>query len=295
MLLYGYILRIARVLSQLENLNEENIDLLCLFVVKSRMSIYQVYKIFEKEGKKIAYKNVHKKVQRLIDLKLIERVTDTSNFEERDLARGAKYYKISEEGIFAIFDNPSLTFSNLDAIVEAHKQQKSKNIFKLDMIDYKHEIYKYHKDCNFYRLFLFPWITIETIENLDPVIIDIINNYLYDCCKFVKDTLHTYLEGLYLMPEGLVYTYEKQESIFKNSLNFNSLKDGINKVDDSNDVFYFMRQVFAIMEPQQSVLVNRQKNNNNHIEISKIDGWKTVYHFIQWRTKRIRNHLIYRL
>ena len=93
MLFYGYISKIARVLPLLKDLEEENIELLCRFVVKPHLSIYQIYKEFEKEGRKIAYKNVHKKVQRLIDIKLIERVIDTSNFEESELKRGAKYYK----------------------------------------------------------------------------------------------------------------------------------------------------------------------------------------------------------
>ena len=178
--------------------------------------------------------------------------------------------------------------------MEAHKQQKINGPIKLEVIDYKHEIFKYHKDCNFYRLFLFPWISIETIENSSPVIIDIINNYLYDCCKFVKDILYTYLEGLYQIPEGLVYTYKKDESIFNNYLNFNALKQGINKIDDSNDVFYFMRQIFTL-EPQQSILVNKQKNNNNHIELSKMDGSKLFTILFNEEQKGIRNHFIHRL
>src|SRR5689334_17325 len=132
MLFYGYMSRIARFLPLLKIISEENIELLCLFVVKPHLSIYQVYKTFEQQGRKIAYKNVHKKVQRLIDLKLIERITDASNFNERELDRGAKYYKLSEEGIFAIFDNPLSTVKiDTNDIEEAFKPEKHENVSKV--------------------------------------------------------------------------------------------------------------------------------------------------------------------
>ena len=84
-------------------------NLLSLFVFNSHLSIYQMFKKIEgKDLKKIVYKNVHKKVQKLIKLKLIERVIDSSKFQEIELERGAKYYKLSEEGIFALFYDSSI-------------------------------------------------------------------------------------------------------------------------------------------------------------------------------------------
>ena len=290
MLFYGYMSRIACVLPLLEDLKEENIKLLCLFVIKPHLSIYQVYKIFEEEGKKIAYKNVHKKVQRLIDLKLIERVTDTSNFKERELDRGAKYYKLSEEGIFAIFDNPASTFKiDTAAIEKDYEDEKYKDIskvsntiFKIDkfeeialtkVIDIRNEIYKYHKDCNFFKFFLFPWISINTIESVHPHIINKINNHLSECCRLVKDVSSIFIAGVFNPMEKLNFLFGLDELVVVNGMKTNSLENGINIVDEINPVFNFMIKVFPL-EPGQSVLVNRQKNNNNHIEISELDGSK---------------------
>lgn len=63
-------------------------EILGIFANNSQYSTYGVYKAF----KAIAYKNIHKRVKRLSQLRLIEPVG--GHFE-----RGAKYYKVSPHGL----------------------------------------------------------------------------------------------------------------------------------------------------------------------------------------------------
>src|SRR6185437_11419098 len=101
--LIGYMYRMNLAVDKIYEIDRNTINLLSLFVFNSHLSIYQIFKIIEsKELKPIAYKNIHKKVKKLIELNLIERIGD-SNISEKELEKGAKYYKLSEEGIFTLF------------------------------------------------------------------------------------------------------------------------------------------------------------------------------------------------
>src|SRR6185437_11328281 len=167
----GYILRIAPVIENIEKIDNNSINLLSLFIFNSHLSIYQVY-IKMTSILKISYKVVHQKVQKLIDLGLVERITDESIISKKELEKGAKYYCLSEEGIFALFYNLDVLFNPpyyyYDQSDIAKETQKLLNILP----DYKKEIFKNHKDCQFFNIFLYPWINMDTVLNLDEKTLD---------------------------------------------------------------------------------------------------------------------------
>jgi hypothetical protein len=266
--LYGYILRMEPVVNHISEINTEMQNLLCMFVVNHHLSIYQIYKIFI-ENKKISYKNVHKKVQKLIDLKLIEKVTDISILQKRGLERGAKYYKLSEEGIFALFCDPISMIRHIPHFKQAFLQGTVQEDVSKMMVDYRKEIFKNYNNCNFFRLFLYQWISMETIDNSSEDIAGKISNFLNDCCKMIKDNISTYPDGIFLMPEQAKSLLKKDdpEAADFRCVNFN-MPDGINNVVDDNYVFYFLRQISSL--ETQFVKVNRE--NKNQITISNLDG-----------------------
>src|SRR6476469_5056752 len=98
-----YLWKIKHLIQSIDDINEEMIDVLSLFIFHNHLSIYQIHKVIAKHGKKIAYKNSRQKVQKLIDLKLIEKEIDISKFQIKELEKGAIYYRLSEEGIFVLF------------------------------------------------------------------------------------------------------------------------------------------------------------------------------------------------
>lgn len=72
------------------------LTILGYFAINDKISTYQIYSDF-KNSWKTAYKNIHKTVQRLYKLGLV------SITKQKDAQHGAKYYRISEEGIFYLF------------------------------------------------------------------------------------------------------------------------------------------------------------------------------------------------
>jgi hypothetical protein len=265
--LKGYIMRIAPVVPQIPKIDKSTLNLLSLFVFNSHLSIYQIFKKIEsKDLKKIAYKNVHKKVQKLIVLKLIERVEDHSKFQEIELEKGAKYYKLSEEGIFALFydsnilANPNYYYFDQTCHGKNKDIQKIPNIF----LDYKKEIYRYHKDCNFFKLFLHPWICIDTILNLNEDTLDKIRIFLTDCCNIIKYYILSSPKGIFHLSvesNNILISDTVTESL--DEFDFTTLNEGNNMVSD-NSIFSFLNLFFSFGSETARV----KRLDCNHIIVS---------------------------
>ena len=218
------------------------LNLLSLFVFNSHLSIYQIFKKIEnKDLKKIAYKNVHKKVQKLIGLKLIERVVDSSKFQEIELEKGAKYYKLSEEGIFALFYDSNILANPNYYYYDQISNGKNKDIQKISNIflDYKKEIYRYHKDCNFFKLCLYPWICVDTILYLDEDTLDKIRIFLTNCCNIIKNCIPSFPKGIFHPIEESNNIVDLQNLIQSNDeVDIDILNEGDNKVSDNPILFF---------------------------------------------------------
>ena len=157
----GYIEKIKPLIHYLDGIDNEMLDVLALFVFQNHLSSYQIHKIIARYGKKIAYKNSRQKVQKLIDLKLIEKETDLSKFKEKELDKGAKYYKLSEEGIFVLFYNSRVFLEpSVYYVQRAFENGKTVDDVSHIYVEYKKEIFKNHQDSSFFELFLLPWISI---------------------------------------------------------------------------------------------------------------------------------------
>ena len=84
------------------------------FSYTQRMSAYNIYKKFKLGPSKMAYKNAYKHVKRLQNLEFIEPI------EVQNAERGAKYYRISEAGLFQLFLPHKLLIVLLPSIVKTH-------------------------------------------------------------------------------------------------------------------------------------------------------------------------------
>jgi DNA-binding MarR family transcriptional regulator len=138
--------------------------ILDLFATSPPCSAYQIYSIFKEEArqwtgsrsesmmKPLSYKNIHKRVKRLTQLKLIERV-------EGQFERGAKYYKISPHGLInyvggIITESDKFIFYNMQNIV----------IQSLLLEFFEEE-------------------TIDSFRTLKDFVPSEIGDYLHDCCS----------------------------------------------------------------------------------------------------------------
>src|SRR4051794_1195698 len=145
-----YVWKIGQLIHSIDKINEEMLDILSLFISHNHLSIYQIHKIIAKHGKKIAYKNSRQKVQKLIDLKLIEKEIDVSKFQEKELEKGAIYYGLSEVGIFVLFYKSNVILKpSVYYVQQAFENGKTVEDISDIFADYKKEIFKNHQNSFF--------------------------------------------------------------------------------------------------------------------------------------------------
>jgi hypothetical protein len=143
-------------------LGEREIEILYLFGIENSSSVYDLFKAFERywRGRSgQAYKDIHKRVKRLAQLKLIYEIKE--HFE-----RGAKHYRITPYGLITCIDN--YTYWNFDSRLIFNQK---KNIVILSL--------------------LLEFLEEETIDSFrsssDRFPTMEIGEYLHDCCSITVD------------------------------------------------------------------------------------------------------------
>jgi hypothetical protein len=127
------------ILAKNKNINLEvgdvAISILSGFSQTSVLSAYQIY-----SSMKTAYKNVHKRVQRLESLGLIELATSDA------ASHGAKYYKLTEGGMYKLYLSSDV---------------KMRFVLSLS------EIIKHHGNLEIFKTFLYPYFEKTTLIAMD--------------------------------------------------------------------------------------------------------------------------------
>ena len=168
-----------------------------------KISVYQLFKNRKKEEDKIsivkqmAYKNVHKRVKRLLDLNLIEEIK--GNFE-----RGAKYYQITTFGIITL-------------IITNHFFNKKDMIVLKDNIIFKTLIFQYFEE--------------KTIKMLTNQLEYKLNEYLQHCCRLTSDICQEFQKKLnYFKNYGIERPDDKIIQTYTSYLNGNNIDRSVLKI-----------------------------------------------------------------
>ena len=116
----------------------------------------------KKERKPMFYKNVHIRVKRLYELKLIEK-------KEKESERGAIYYGLSTGGIYYLIHNMSHEFIII-----------LKNVLQN------------HRDSIIFKIFLDPYIKRDTLLQIKSTSrISRICSYLHECCEATERAIES--------------------------------------------------------------------------------------------------------
>jgi hypothetical protein len=122
-------------------------------------SAYQIYNIFKLKDEPMAYKNVHKRMQKLRCLNFIEEVKMESK-------HGAKYYKLTTAGIYRLLTNS-----------EAMSYSKS-------------QFFKNYGNNIIFRTFLYPYFERETFLQIHHAAsFGEVSSYLSKCCQEMETIL----------------------------------------------------------------------------------------------------------
>ena len=100
---FDYISKLYYSIVDLRKIDDSLMPILSYFILKKHLSAYQIFKEEKSIDGKLIYRSTNKKVKRLLDLDLIERIKDNAQLSEVELKRAAIYYKLTEQGLFALY------------------------------------------------------------------------------------------------------------------------------------------------------------------------------------------------
>src|SRR5215472_3867102 len=157
------------------------LEILQLFAYNDSLSAYDIFSNLKSTRQKTAYKNVHKKVQRLKSMQLIEQK------QVHNAEHGAKYYGLSEYGIYQLFlkRRGALTFRLVD---------ENKAIFV------GKDFIKHHSNNALFEAFLYHYFDRKTVSTANYDLIIQFFLYLHDCCKEIETLLNYSKKGMGSIP-----------------------------------------------------------------------------------------------
>jgi hypothetical protein len=259
----GYI---SRYISLIENSHTLDLELgdvsLCILELFAHNKILSVYKIFteiKSTHLQMAYKNVHKKIQRFKALQLIEekKIEGTEH--------GAKYYRLTEYGLYQLF------LKRINGVYFDTLKLNKHGIIANDYVD--RSILTYYERCALFGTFLFPVVNKDTITGLKDSFAIAFFDYLHDCCKIIDQMLRR--KDIRGRINWYIYSWNtKSNALILDSLkevfdleHINMEKASLDKVDESTlKIFNKDFSVLIKLDLERNKAVARLENSKKKYE-----------------------------
>lgn len=155
------------------------LDILEMFAHNESLSTYEVFSKLRSTRIKMAYKNVHKIIQRLLSLNLLIRAKKRRSYRNE---HNAKYYKLSEFGIFRLFltRHEGIIVDRLSTMSLEHPA------IRIDK-----ESIQFYGGFALFKTFISPFVEIRLLPVLDISLLFRTYEYLHQCCKGIERILKT--------------------------------------------------------------------------------------------------------
>jgi DNA-binding MarR family transcriptional regulator len=140
------------------------------FIMGEPKSAYTIFSLLKEKNRPIAYKNVHTRIKRLEDLKLIQK-------SQGRFARRAIKYKLTTQGLFHLLSQYIA--------------------YKLGI--FWNDLWKYYADDIIVRTLILPYFEIDTMKNAQRNLSSSVLSYLRNCyfismdgCEYIKKFMKRY-------------------------------------------------------------------------------------------------------
>ncbi len=175
---------------ELHEIDDSVMQILSHFILKKHLSAYQIFKKEKSLNSKLDYSITNKKVKRILDLDLIEKIKDYTQLSEVELKRNAIYYKLTEHGLFALYLKHK-TYSPRPTVVTVKGKERL-----IPITLSKNSLLRY-REYDFYKFCLYPWMDHNTIASCSQQFAKKIHDSLSDISQYVeKYLLSAYYENL---------------------------------------------------------------------------------------------------
>jgi hypothetical protein len=155
-------------------LDATSLDIIGQFAWEKYLSAYQIYSKLKYTPSKLAYKNVNKRINTLLLSGLIKEaeLTDINNKHR------AKYYALTEYGIYRLFLNRLNSFiANQAEVRKERKSSPSSNALTF---------LQNYSDSSLFQSFLYPYFKKETLFAVGASLLLDLYGYLSTCCESIQ-------------------------------------------------------------------------------------------------------------
>ncbi len=187
---FEYICKLFSSFIDLRGIDDSLMPILSYFILKKHLSAYQIYQKEKSINDKLIYRSTNKKVKRLLDLDLIERIKDNTQLSGVDLTRNPIFYKLTEKGLFALYLKHKMYSPHPTVVtVKGKKRLTSITLSKNSLLIYR--------EYDFYKYCLYPWICHETIASCSQQFAKKIHGSLSDISIHIeKYLISSYFDDL---------------------------------------------------------------------------------------------------
>jgi hypothetical protein len=172
-----YISTISGFTNKTAEIDPVSLDILQHFAWEKSLSAYQLYIKLKSTSLEMAYKNVNKRVHNLVSLNLIQ---ETEAAENNINKHKAKYYSLTEFGIYKLFLNKlnALQIYELETIKSNESPSSNTLTF-----------FRNYYNSLIFESFVYPYFERDTLFAIGNYLLMDLFNYLGDCCHKIDQTL----------------------------------------------------------------------------------------------------------
>ena len=187
---FDYISKLFSSIAELRKIDDSLMPILSCFILKKHLSAYQIFKEEKSTDDNLIYRSTNKKVKRLLDLDLIERIEDNSQLSEVESKHNAIYYKLTEQGLFALY----LKHKRHSPRLKVVKVKGKERLITITLS--KNSLLRYG-EYTFYKFCLHPWMSHDTIASCSEQFAKKIHDSLSDISLYIEKYLRSsYYENL---------------------------------------------------------------------------------------------------
>ncbi|HXP49298.1 MAG TPA: hypothetical protein VN922_05050, partial [Bacteroidia bacterium] len=154
-------------------LDETSLDLIGQFAWEKNLSTYQICSRLKSTPQKLAYKNVNKRIDKLLHSRVIKK-TEPPDINNK---HHAKYYTLTEYGIYRLFLNGLNSF----IVNQAHSGSSSSSNALTFLENYN--------DSPIFEIFIYPYFNKETLFAVGSSLLLDLYDYLSTCCEIINSDI----------------------------------------------------------------------------------------------------------
>jgi hypothetical protein len=236
---YEYISTIYGLSRNAPKIGSVSLDILKQFAWEKYLSSYNVFSKLKSTELQMAYKNVNKRIHELLSLNLIQE----TEVDKKDVNKhNAKYYNLTEYGIYQLFLNKlsDLSIRQLDTIKFEEPPSSNALIF-----------FRNYYNSLLFESFLYPYFKKDTLFAIGDYLLLNLYDYLADCCHRIKENLELYGYGI------PVY-----ETIFY----WNKIQPHNDSQTDNEKLLLHLKEQFSL-ESIDSCEIEKNADNNDTITV----------------------------